>query len=805
MNPLLLAAVIAGLPQGEPNRHYQGNRAPLAPAALVKLPVGAVRPEGWIRGQLELLAGGFSGRLGEISRFCRYEGNAWTTPDGGGRFGWEEVPYWLKGYVNLGLILGDQRIIGDSRRWLEAVLKTQRPDGYFGSRTNLEEQMYLADFRALDLWPNMVMLFPLRTWHEAAGDKRIPEFMKRYFRWVDTLPLDRFLPASWQKWRAGDQLDSIYWLYNLTGEAWLLDTARVTHERTADWVGSIPTWHGVNLSQCFREPAQYYQQARDARYLRASERVYGTVMEIYGQAPGGMFAADENARPGFRDPRQGAETCSMVEMMFSHELMAAISGEARWLDRAEEVAYNSLPASMTPDLKGLHYLTAPNMVQLDRGGKQPYFDNGGDMLSYNPFQYRCCLHNVVMGWPYYAERIWMATAGNGLAAAFYAPSEARAKVGAAGVEARVAMETGYPFDEGVKIRFASLAAAARFPLSLRIPGWCKAAKLSVNGAEQKMPAPEKGWVTVEREWRAGDTVELTLPMEVGVKRWPKMRNAASVHRGPLAFSLKIGERWERYGDSEEWPAFEVYPASPWNYALDLDGKIEVVRRAASGVVFTHEGSPLVLKARGRRLAAWRQEPNGLVGPLQPSPARTEAPVEEIELTPMGASRLRISSFPVAARKGEAGHEWDPNPALVRASSASHFEPPTAANDGALQTSSLDPGGAARFTWAGRTGPVEWIEYSYARPKRVNWSDVHWVDDAAQGGPARLPQSWRLLYWTGERWRPVKTRGESGMTEDRVGRIEFETVEPTALRLEVQPVRGRSAGLTEWRVGDSTER
>jgi DUF1680 family protein len=802
---LLLATVIAGLPQGEPNRHYQGNRAPLAQAALVNLPVGAVKPEGWIRGQLVRLADGFSGRLGEISRFCKFEGNAWTTPDGSGRFGWEEVPYWLKGYVNLGLILQDKRIIDDSRRWIEAVMKTQQPSGYFGSRSNLEEQMYLATFRSLDLWPNMVMLYPLRTWYEATGDKRIPEFMLRYFRWVDTLPLDQFLPASWQKWRAGDQLDSIYWLYNLTGEARLLDTARVTHERTADWVGSIPTWHGVNLSQCFREPAQYYQQTKDARYLRATERVYDTVMGIYGQAPGGMFGADENARPGFRDPRQGAETCSMVEMMFSHEMLAAITGEAKWLDRAEEVAYNSLPASMTPDLKGLHYLTAPNMIQLDRTGKQPYFDNGGDMLSYNPFQYRCCQHNVVMGWPYYAERIWMATAGNGLAAAFYAPSEVKAKVGSAGIEARIAMTTGYPFTETVSIKVAAVASPARFPLALRIPAWCKTPQLKVNGALEKPPAPEKGWLTLEREWKAGDAVELTLPMELSVKRWPKMKNAASVHLGPLAFSLKIGERWERYGGSVDWPAYEVFPTSPWNYALELDGKLEVIRGPAREVNFTHEGVPLAVRARGRRLTAWRQEPNGLPGPLQASPARTDAADEEVVLVPMGAARLRISSFPVAAKKDEAGHVWDDNPALVRASAASHFEPPTAANDGELQTSSLDPGGAERFTWAGRAGSEEWIEYSFARPRRANWADVHWVDDAAQNGPARLPQSWRLVCWDGAAWQPVKTRADYGLTEDRVGRVEFETVESTAFRLEVRLARGRTAGLTEWRLGHAGAR
>jgi hypothetical protein len=119
--------------------------------------------------------------------------------------------------------------------------------------------------------------------------------MTRYFRWQSTLPLDAIYPGSWQKWRAADNLDSIHWLYNRTGERWLLDLGRVNYERTADWAGDVPTWHGVNLAQCFRGPAQYYQQTRDPRYLKASERVYDTVIGLYGSSPAGVRRRRERA------------------------------------------------------------------------------------------------------------------------------------------------------------------------------------------------------------------------------------------------------------------------------------------------------------------------------------------------------------------------------------------------------------------------------------------------------------------------------------------------------------------------------
>ena len=249
-----------------------------SPSPLRKLPIGAIRPEGWLRHQLELMADGFSGRLEEISPFCKYKGNAWVTPGGHGERGWEEVPYWLKGFTDLGLVLGDERLQAQARKWLDAVLANQSADGYFGNRKNLDirrgdqpEMNTDKPVRVIDLWPNMIMLYPLRSLYEATGDTRVLPFMTKYFEWQSKLPVNEFLPGSWQKYRGGDNLDSIYWLYNRTGDAWLLDLARRNHERTADWMNNIPTWHGVNISQGFREPAEFFQQAKDGA-LHSSER-----------------------------------------------------------------------------------------------------------------------------------------------------------------------------------------------------------------------------------------------------------------------------------------------------------------------------------------------------------------------------------------------------------------------------------------------------------------------------------------------------------------------------------------------------
>ena len=809
--PGAVATVSAGLPRAGGSSHYAGNRPPLLPSPLVKLPLGSVRAEGWLKKQLDLMTEGFTGRLPELSRFCRFEGNPWTDPKGEGGFGWEEVPYWLKGFVDLGHLTGDRRILDESERWLDAVMRTEQPSGYFGSRTNLADAE--SGTRVLDLWPNMVMLYPLRSHFEATGDRRVLDLMTRYFRWQSTLPLDAVYPGSWQKWRAADNLDSIHWLYNRIGERWLLDLARVNYERTADWAGDVPTWHGVNLAQCFRGPAQYYQQTRDPRYLKATERVYDTVMALYGQFPGGGFAADENARPGFSGPRQGTESCTFVELMHSHEMLVRITGESKWADRAEEVAFNSLPAAMTPDLKGLHYLTAANMVQLDRRSKAPLFDNAGDMLSYSPWQYRCCQHNVAFGWPYFVESLWMATGDDGLAAVLYAPARVKAKVGR-GVSVDILVQTGYPFDEAVEIALDP-ERATRFSLALRIPSWAKAPNVAVNRTPVTLPTGATGWVTLGRLWQPGDRVRLTLPMDVRFRRWERNANAVSVDRGPLTYSLAIPQRWERYNEDDRWPAFEVFPESPWNYGLDLAAPIEVARAGVplADQPFTLENAPVVLKAKGRRIPQWRLEPNGLVGQLQTSPALSAEPLEELQLVPMGCARLRIAAFPEVKAEGAAA--WRDAPPLAAASSAGHFVAPSAMNDGRVGDSSGDLD-VPRFLWWDRYGTAEWAQYAFPRPREVAWVEVYWADDevarssgrvphdvrltAPTDGRVRLPASWRLVYWDGTAWQPASEAAEHGIARDRFNRVSFRPVVTTALRIEAQLRPRQSAGIVEWRVG-----
>lgn len=784
---------------------YTANRAPLEASPLVKLPIGSIEPRGWLRHQLELERDGMVGRLKEISPWLNFEKSAWGNPRGEGERGWEEMPYWLKGYGDLGYVLKDEKIIAEAKKWIEAAMSSQREDGWFGPRALLTSLDARPDRPGtkVDLWPNMVMLNILQSYHEYSGDKRVLDLMTRYFKWQDRLPASAFGEGYWPKIRAGDNIESIYWLYNRTGESWLLPLAKKIFDNMARWDTGIINWHNVNIAQGFRAPAVYWMQSHDAKHLAAAEGNYREVMGKYGQFPGGGFGGDENCREGFFDPRQGFETCGIVEFMHSFEMLTKISGNPLWSDRCEDIAFNSLPASMTPDQKGLRYLTCANQISADKNNKAPLIENGGTMFSYSPFEvYRCCQHNVSHGWPYYAEELWLATHDGGLCASLYAESEVRAKVGD-GTEVRIAESTDYPFGEEVKFKIAT-DRTVTFPLSLRIPRWCEGASVKVNGKKVSAKPPPLSYLELSREWKSGDTVTLTLPMRVTVDRWPKNQDAASVNYGPLTFSLAIQEEWNRYGKNGPWPEWEVLPKSAWNYGLVMNEnepqksfKMERKRGAVAKNPFTPDTAPVTLKATGKRIPNWQSDRFAMVGTLQPSPVKSEEKTETITLIPMGAARLRLSAFPVIG-KGKDGREWQaPRISPIHASHVFSRDSVEAVNDGKAPASSSD-NGIPRFTWWDHRGTTEWIEWGFPQTRKVSAVEVYWFDDTGRG-QCRPPQSWRVLYRVGERWTAVASPSACETELNKYNRVTFTPVECNGIRIEAQLQPNFSAGILEWRI------
>lgn len=691
--------VVDSIATKETNKYYVSNRIPLQPSKLIKLPVGSVKPKGWLLEYFNRQKKGLTGNLGNMSAWLDKKDNAWLSKSGEGKWGWEEVPYWLKGYANIGYITEDKEMIDEAKIWIESVIDSQREDGYFGPEPYVEGTLDLRTQKIdqkkrkeIDFWPNMIMLYCLQSYYEYSNDQRVIDLMTNYFRFQMNIDEKELLSGKyyWDRVRGGDNFHSVIWLYNRTGEKWLLELAEKIYNRTSpwtsrghdlkdiknpkykregveyqDWFTDLIDWHNVNIAQGFRTPAQYYLLNGDEKYLNATYENFNIVREYFGQVPGGMFGGDENVRPGYDDPRQGIELCGVVEQMNSDEHLLRITGDILWADHLEDIAFNTYPATVSPDFKAVRYITSPNMVMSDSESHGPGISNWGPFLNFNPFSSRCCQHNHTQGWPYFTENLWMATPDNGLAAVVYAPSIVNAKVGR-GTDIYINNKTKYPFEDNLLFEF-TMNNSDVFPVYFRIPFWAENSEILINGKKINVTAEKGKYLRVNRKWSNGDLVNLNLPKNLSLRKWEKNHNSVSLNYGPLTFSLKIKEnyvetrsdknaigdsKWQKTADTDNWPTYEIYPGSPWNYGLILTGDInedfEIVEKKwpKDNFPFTNENSPIYLKARAKKIESWKIGDTKLVGELMDSPVESNEKEEIIELVPMGGSRLRISSFPV---------------------------------------------------------------------------------------------------------------------------------------------------------------
>ena len=633
------------------------NRAPLPALPLYPLPLTSVKPRGWLKRQLRIQADGVTGKLDEFWKDLNAN-SGWL---GGTGEDWERGPYYMDGLVPLAYLLDDPRLIAKANKWVDWTLAHQRADGYIGPAKNDA------------WWSRMIMMKVLIQHYEATGDKRVLPLMRKYAAYH--LANARAKPLTeWAKYRWGDEVLGLLWLYNRTGDAKTLELARVMHDQGFDWRGFFADFkftgkttrrelglndnmqnntdvalsvHGVNNGMALKTEAVWSQLSGDAADKQASLDMLEK-LERYHGLPNGMFSGDEHLAG--THPSQGVETCAVVETMYSLEHLISLTGDTALADRLERIAFNALPGAFTGDMGAHQYDQQPNQIRADRAPRQ-WSTNGDDsnVFGFEPW-FGCCTANQHQGFPKFAANLWMANADEGLAAIAYAPSEVNTFVGD-GVRVRITEETEYPFRPNINLRIDP-ARAIRFPLDLRIPAWAEGAKVSVNGVAQK-EVKAGAFHRIARTWQAGDRVELVFPLRTRTSTW--FNDSVAVERGPLIFSLKIGEDIRRASKNTNNPAppeaadYDIKPTTPWNYGLvvpetGFDASVRVVEKPIGAFPFTAAGAPVELRVPARRVSEWKEELNSAGAPPR-SPVTSRAALETVTLIPYGAAKLRITAFP----------------------------------------------------------------------------------------------------------------------------------------------------------------
>jgi uncharacterized protein len=628
----------------------QKSSAKLAPTAFTELPLGHIRPTGWLRRQLRIQADGLSGHLDEFWPAVGPE-SGWL---GGPGESWERGPYFVDGLLPLAWQLADEGLKAKAMRFVDWTLNHQAPSGMIGPAGND------------DWWPRMVMCKVLAQYHDATGDPRVITVLTRYFHYqLATLPTRPL--RDWGKFRWQDEVLVVEWLYDRTADDSLLRLAWLLERQGYDWIEAFVNFkhtgvtsradvkaatasgdrskametHGVNNGQALKTAAVRYRLfGEQATELNNLKRQIATLDRFHGM-PNGMFSCDEHLAG--LDPSHGTELCTVVETLYSLEVALATFGDASIGDRIEKIAFNALPGTFDDDMWSHQYDQQSNQILVGLNSK-PWTTNGPESNLYGlEPNFGCCTANFHQGWPKFTSSLWMSSPDGGLVASLYAPCEVETIV--AGQKVSVSVETDYPFRQNVRI-LLSPKTSVRFPLRLRIPTWAHGAMIGINGQLQAVDATPETFALIDRLWAPGDIVDLHLPMVTSVSRW--FNHSLALMRGPLVFSLDPGQSWVKLCDRGLTADWQVYPQRSWNYALLVDersaAQIEVVESTVGSKPFAARAAAVKLRLRGRRIDAWRSE-DGVAAPVPNGLQSSSLPLEMLELIPYAAAKLRITAFP----------------------------------------------------------------------------------------------------------------------------------------------------------------
>ncbi|HXA44993.1 MAG TPA: beta-L-arabinofuranosidase domain-containing protein [Candidatus Angelobacter sp.] len=617
------------------------NRAPLLAGPFAALPLGSVRPGGWLLTQCQMQRDGLTGNAEAV-----YAGDIGTNSGwlGGTGDNWERSPYYYKGLISLAYVLNDAGLKQKAQKWMDWLLNNQGSDGYIGPASSN------------DWWPRMLATYALRDYYEATADARVPTVLSNYFHYM-LLNLPARPLSDWGKARAGDEMDVALWLYNRNGDTNLLTLVNLLHQQAYDWTGIFTSnnfdfygtdfqpKHNVNVEQALKMPGVYHQLSEQPDDFNALELGWDNLMRERGLSCGinsGTEFLSGNASI------QGVELCAIVEAMLSLETSIRTTGDPVLADRLETISFNALPAALANNIKGIQYYTLPNNVIAINGGHGFNQDYANATLPGPNSGFPCCRYNFHMGWPKYVQNSWAATGDGGLALLAYGPTVVNLMLG--GQQVQITEDTGYPFEEQVRLQ-VSVSNSVAFPLMLRIPGWCSNATITVNGQAQSGILPAS-FFRIARTWTNGDLVVANLPMPIQTLAGPS--RSVAINRGPVVYSLKIGEQWTVSTPDPlglGFDEYQVHSTTPWAYALQLNPS-----NPAASLAFTNFATPtnpfdpaepsVELIAQARQLPDWTIGWRGTHAFEPPSsPVASTNPLETVTLVPFGSQHMRISWFP----------------------------------------------------------------------------------------------------------------------------------------------------------------
>ena len=589
-----------------------------------------LKPEGWLRRQLEIQAEGLSGNLHKIWPDIR--DSAWV---GGKCEGWERVPYWLDGFIPLAYLLENEEMIATAKRYIDSIISKQQSDGWICPCKKEERAKY-------DTWAIQLICKTLTVYYECSGDERIPEVIYRVLRnYYELLKSGEIKLFGWAQYRWYESFISLNFLYEKYGENWIKDLAKIIKAQGFDYNTTVEKWkkpshvwkmntHIVNMTMMLKSEAVSHGILGE-EYTDNAERLR-EILDRYNGTAFESFTGDE-VLSGL-DPTKGTELCAVVEQMFSYEQLFAFTGDRKWAERLEVIALNALPATLSEDMWTHQYVQQVNQIACQKTMiMAPWSTNGpyAHTFGLEP-NYGCCTANFNQGWPKFALSPFMYNR-DAIINSVMLPSRLEDK------GATIRLETSYPFENKMRYHIES---ERDFTFIIRIPSFAKSLKL--NGENK---ATEDLEIAVKK----GST-ELTVEFEVAPYLKKRPDNLYVLQAGSLLFSVPVAYKkkmneYTRKGVERKFPYcdYQFIPETPWNYGF-ADDSFEFSFKGIGDVPFSQKNPPVTLKAKMQQISWGFKFPYRSICRKTPESVKPVSDVKEIELFPYGCARLRMTEMPL---------------------------------------------------------------------------------------------------------------------------------------------------------------
>ena len=599
-----------------------------------------IKPRGWLRDQLEIELNGLCGNLDKMWPDVR--DSAWI---GGEREGWERVPYWLDGFIPLAYLLDNKDAIDRAAKYINAIVDRQQKDGWICPCTPEEREKY-------DTWSFMLIGKVFAQYCEFTNDERVYNALYSSMRCLyRLLKAGKIKLFNWGAYRYYECMIPLQFMYDRKPEKWILSFARLLCKQGIDYSKYKETWkrplykwtlytHIVNLCMTFKEEA-VVNTLLGKKFVNKAEKFWQFLDKYNGTAVA-TFTGDECLAGKLNN--QGFELCSVVELMYSCEILYSITGDPIWADRLEKMAFNALPATMSEDMWTHQYVQLVNQIACTRfPGKSTFTSNNGEahMFGLEP-HFGCCTANHGQGWPKLATSIFHRV-DNEIRVMSMLPSELNTTVD--GKAVKITIDTEYPFRFGGK--FTVNASGASFALRIRVPAWAKT--VTVNGKAHK-----DGDIIIDKKWDKEEVIEVVYTdAPHTVERPFKLK---VVEYGPLVFSLPIEAEYkmyeyERKGVERKFPYcdYEIYGKSEWRYGF-ANEEFAVCELDGGKYPFGQKMARVGIKANLARVNWDYKDFTENVADVKPRSNNAMGDAEELMLIPYGCAKLRMTEMPTVKMK-----------------------------------------------------------------------------------------------------------------------------------------------------------